>query len=222
RPPGFDDMTRIERVFRSVFSASSTDAPDGRARLKLPFTVVGDEATKFHAPDVRVGGLGPLFGGALMLGVLVLVLAFGAPGTPFALFAAVGIVLTVFITGEGWWARLAPQLWLVPLVLVAPGLVAHRRVVRVIAAGVLVAVAADAAVVGVNQWNRNTPVQAAVRSQLAQLRAGGPVEVDLGPHKAAGERLTEAGVHWTETRVLHCGAPLPLAGTFFARVCPVL
>ena len=220
RPPGFDDMTRVERVFRSVFSSSSTDAPDGRPRLKLPFTVAGDEATKFHAPDVRVGGFGPFFGGALVLAVLAFLLAASAPGALSAALAAALMTGTVLITGEGWWARLAPQLWLVPLVLVIPGLRARRWAPRTAAALVLAVLVADAGLVAVNHLNRNRTVQAEIRAQLAELRSRGPVEVDLGPHRSVSERLTEAGLRWKEAAPLHCGAPARLAGTFFGRVCP--
>jgi hypothetical protein len=219
RPPTFNDMTRVERVFRSVFSPSSTDAPDQVPRLKLPFTVVGDEVTKFHAPDVRVAGLGPFFGGALLAAALALLLAVGTAGVRLALFAAFAIAGTVLLTGEGWWARLAPQLWLVPLVLVLPAMAARARLARAAAALAVAALVVDVAIVAVNHLNRNRSVQASVRAQLAELRAEGPVEVDLGPHPALGERLTEAGVRWSEPRALHCEDPVRLAGAFFARAC---
>jgi hypothetical protein len=213
-------MSRGERLFRSVFSPSSTDEPDGRPRLKVPFTVAGDEATKFHAPDVRVGGLGPFFGGALLLAALAALLAARSPGARAAVLTAVGILGTVLITSEGWWARLAPQLWLVPVVLALPGLADRRWPARAAAVLVAVDLAANVALVGANQFARNRTVQAAVRAQLADLRLHGPVDVDLGPQVAVGERLTEAGVRWQASRTLPCSAPVPLAGTSVGRVCP--
>jgi hypothetical protein len=123
RPPGFGEMNRFERLGRSLFSASSTEAPDGRPRLKLPFTVVGDEATKFHDPEVKVSGFGPFFGGAFLLSVVAFLLARGQQGTLAAGLCGAALLGTVLLTAEGWWARIAPQLWLVPFVLALPALV---------------------------------------------------------------------------------------------------
>jgi hypothetical protein len=220
RPPGFGEMNRFERLGRSLFSASSTEAPDGRPRLKLPFTVVGDEATKFHDPEVKVSGFGPFFGGALVLSVVAFLLARGQQGTLAAGLCGATLLGTVLLTAEGWWARIAPQLWLVPFVLALPALVSPgRRRSRAVGMGVLLALLADVAVVGANYVSRNRQKQARIRQELADLRRSvDPVPVYFGIQPAVGERLTQGGVRWREVHDSSgCGAPME--GTWFTRVC---
>ncbi len=70
-PQGFERMNRFEKLAASVFSTSSNGIwiPDEagkvhgvvEARLKLPFFISEEELSVFKAPDVRLGGFGPLF-----------------------------------------------------------------------------------------------------------------------------------------------------------------
>jgi hypothetical protein len=219
RPAKFARMNRVERLARSVFSASAADVSDG-GRLKAPFTIVGDEATKFHQPDVRLGGFGPLFSGALLL---------SAAAAPFAArrnaavagAIAAALLASALVTDEAWWARFAPQLWLVPLCLALAPLAAPRRRGALIAAGLaLAALAADDALVWVNNINRNRHVQRELRAQLARLAAApAPVPVRLGLNEAAAVRLDEAGVRWRAVASLPCPERRRLVGTYTAEVC---
>jgi hypothetical protein len=220
RPESFGRMNRLERLARSTFAVTSNEIERG-ARLKVPFVVLDEEGGACGSCDIRLAGLGPLFSGALVLGAAAMWLAQRRAALAGGLLAT-ALLGTALVTAEGWWARFAPQLWLVPVALAVPALAAPgRRGARVMGTLVLLVLAADAALVGVNSLNRSRRVERALRLQLAELaRTRAPVEVRLHEFEAAGVRLSEAGVRWRAVPELHCTAPVPLAGSFRVRLCP--
>ena len=220
RPAAFAPMNRLERLARATFAVTSNHASAG-ARLKLPLTMLMEEGPPSAGCETRLGGFGPLFSGALVLSALAV--AFATRRAALAsTFSAAGILLSVLATAEGWWARLAPQLWLVPIVLaLAPLASPARRGARLLATLTLVALAADLGVVAVNDYNRGGKTQRALRSQLAALAAAGEtIDVRFQQFEAVGVRLSAAGVAWRAVEKLPCASPLPLAGSFRVELCP--
>ena len=111
-------MGRGERLLTSLLSTWEV-SPGPSVNLKLPCTVSLTEIKHFASPDVRVGGFGPLFGGALLLAIVVSgLLLWRYPGRrcehngQIVLMALIGAKTLLF--SETWWARFAPQLWLIP------------------------------------------------------------------------------------------------------------
>ena len=78
------------------------------------------------SPDPRAGGFGPLYGGCLLLALASfgLILLGRAPPAA-ALFPIFPVFLSVGLT-QTWWARWAPQGWLLPICLILPVVVAWR------------------------------------------------------------------------------------------------
>ena len=133
-PPAFLSSSPAKNLAESMFSRSR-DWPPGNT-LKAPWQVDASEWAVFEEPDVLVGGFGPLFPAALVLALILLGLSFLGPLLPgsslpgvgvfasratgavaaFAILILVGSVLPV---SGCWWARYAPQVWLVPLVALA-------------------------------------------------------------------------------------------------------
>ncbi len=219
RPEAFAAMNRFERLTRATFSSSSNFIQYG-ARLKLPFAVVDDEREQCGKCDVRMGGFGPQFSGALILSVLALSFARRGGAVRATLFAA-GLLATVLVTAEGWWARFAPQLWLVPIVLaLAPLASPGRRGARLAGALVLATMAADVALVALSDMEREVPVQHQLRRQLRELAAlPGPVDAHFDSFEAAEVRLSEAGVRWRAVTALPCSRPTRLWGSHGAELC---
>jgi hypothetical protein len=117
-------MGHIERLLVSIFSKSEITPS---IRLKVPFTFSSEEIESFGFPDVRIGGLGPLFGGALLLSLAVLGLLFwkyrGQLQETVGLFVVTGlIVLSALSFSEAWWARFAPQIWMLPVAVTVMGI----------------------------------------------------------------------------------------------------
>ncbi len=133
-PAGLAEADRFGKLFLSLFarSAEGLSAP----QVKWPFTVNPAELDAFgitspetggFGVDVRVGGFGPWFSGALLLSLLIVLLSILKPIRDFRLLAWMSVILlaTVAIPSDGWWARYVPQLGFVP-VLVALLLLASQ------------------------------------------------------------------------------------------------
>ena len=80
------------------------------------------ELYQLSIPDLRIGGFGVLFGGILIISIIVIII-----GLYFLyfknkkLFTQIGIIigtitLLILILDESWWARYMPQLYVVPIV----------------------------------------------------------------------------------------------------------
>ena len=120
-------MDKLQMFLVSYFAPS--DSIPKKLETKFPFYFNRRELALFEdlSPDPRAGGFGPLYGGCLLLalGSFGLLLLGRAP--PLAsLFPIVPILLSVGLT-QTWWARWAPQGWLIPLALLLPVLAAWRN-----------------------------------------------------------------------------------------------
>lgn len=114
------DNNRVEKLFISTFS-KTTNEFNGQIEYKIPFTMTLHELSAARATDTRIGGFGPLFGGAIILFLAACLVHFRkiiqlrTSITLGILFIV--IALSIFINPETFWARYIPQLWFVPLVL---------------------------------------------------------------------------------------------------------
>jgi hypothetical protein len=120
-------MDKLQMFLVSYFAPS--DSIPKKLETKFPFYFNRRELALFEdlSPDPRAGGFGPLYGGCLLLalGSFGLLLLGRAP--PLAsLFPIVPILLSVGLT-QTWWARWAPQGWLIPVALILPLLAAWKN-----------------------------------------------------------------------------------------------
>ncbi|PAF43963.1 hypothetical protein [Helicobacter sp. 11S02596-1] len=121
-PKIFEQLNTPEKLFVSLFSKTqniSYTSPNG-PMWKMPFFRTKNESG-FGDPDVRIGGFGYYFGGVVILSVIFLYRIrreFATPaGKKFGLlFLLIGA--TIAINPESWWARYAPQIWLLPVVII--------------------------------------------------------------------------------------------------------
>lgn len=120
---GLDAMLKLDRVqifFMSYFAP--TEIVADKVKTKFPFWLNRRELSVFEdlTPDARSGGYGPLYGGCLLLAMASLGVTFLGQGPPIAaLFPIIPLVLSVGLT-QTWWARWAPQGWLIPTALLIP------------------------------------------------------------------------------------------------------
>lgn len=116
-PGDFITKDRFRKLFYSLFSRSDNNLSH-MPQLKIPFTIHKRELAAFDVQDARYGGFGPLFGSIILLlipGAFV-VLFKAKRWVKWILFITAGmIVASTLISPEAWWARLSPQLWLLPL-----------------------------------------------------------------------------------------------------------
>ena len=74
-PKDFYGANHLKRLMISIFSKSENIRAPNSASFKYPFTVSRRELRSFVGADTRVGGFGPLFGGAIILGLVIILLA---------------------------------------------------------------------------------------------------------------------------------------------------
>ena len=120
---GLDAMLKLDRLQIFVMSYfAPTEIVADRVKTKFPFALNRRELSVFEdlIPDARAGGFGPLYGGCLLLalGSLGLILL-GSPPPFISLFPILPVILSVGLT-QTWWARWAPQGWLIPATLMVP------------------------------------------------------------------------------------------------------
>jgi len=127
---GLDVMPKLDRlqVFLMSYMAP-TEVIATKPKMKFPFWLNRRELSVFEdlAPDARAGGFGPLYGASLVLAVASLGLIFiGKPPGLASFFPVVPVLLSVSLT-QTWWARWAPQGWLIPLTLLLPLICAWKN-----------------------------------------------------------------------------------------------
>ncbi len=203
RPADFQNLSPAHRLFRSVFAVSEDAMTPRSSHAKLPFSVSWVEVAEFRTGyQVRVAGWGPFFGGALILASLLLAWLFWThpriAGGSIPLLAV--ILATLFVNPEAWWARYAPQAWLLPCVVAGAALMAGGWARRF--AFVLLAVLS---------LNVGLVSAANLRGALVESRKIGrqlerinlkrqPVVIHFGWFRSLRVRLTEAGIHFREVQ----------------------
>jgi hypothetical protein len=209
---GFLAHSRLARVALSILAESRNDM-GADPTLKWPFAWAAGETVPFRWPDVRFGGFGPLFSGALVFSLAALLAALRSDRRAVALAAAVaaGLVATALVNPHAWWARYAPQVWLVPIVLaLGASTRTGGRAALALAAATFLTTAVDAGLVGTNAVHRGRMRSVALKAQLASL-AREPVPVAIRFRPPFGEshrlRLHDAGVRFVEADPLPCARP---------------
>lgn len=116
-PHNFLKMNRFKKLAYSLFCMSDQDA-SRMPKAKVPFSIHEREITAFNNGSPRYGGFGPFFGSILFIVIITALIVIYKLRRVILLFsfipAGVILVLTLF-NAEAWWARLSPQLWLLPI-----------------------------------------------------------------------------------------------------------
>ncbi|MCE5231252.1 hypothetical protein LLG95_16875 [bacterium] len=117
RPANFKNINRLQRFGMSVLSRTSNIYSVGNARIKWPFLIYEDELRDIKGTDLRIGGFGPLYSGALILSLVILALA-AWKSRRMALAGGIFMVALLFVAlvhPDAWWGRYVPHLWLIPI-----------------------------------------------------------------------------------------------------------
>ncbi|GEB33615.1 MULTISPECIES: hypothetical protein [Brevibacillus] len=204
-PHDFKDINSLSKLGISLFAQSENIATPKETTLKWPFTFSEQELKVFLAPDVRVAGFGPWFGGAVLLAFLiVLALLFGRErrkALPL-LVASIILLITVLINPESWWARYVPQLWLIPLLVTLAGWDAQAALTRYGSRILLAVMLVNMLLVGSAHMLGQRSINAMAEQQLQEIKASNKTMiVDFRHFNANRIRLQEAGIPYIEQKV---------------------
>lgn len=207
-PTNFSGTTSPQRLFLSLFSKGADEsilAPGGDStHLKVPFTLYKSEIRPYLGFDIRVAGFGPWFSGALVLAFVLLVLLI----VDFArrrdrilgagLLVVALLVATVLVNPESWWARYAPQIWMVPVIIAALGLMRRSsRLATTLAVAVCAVLFVNAMFVETinfsNVIHGRNEVSAALDT-IAKWPNG--AELQQGDFDVSFVRFQERGIKW--------------------------
>lgn len=198
-PPEFLARDRLENLAASVFSRSFDWPP--QSTLKAPWKIGRDEWTAFEEPDVLVGGFGPLFAAALLLSLVLLGVGWWQGGrTPRICGAVILIIVgSVLPVSAGWWARYAPQIWMIPFVALLP--LAPRiksRRLSLLLWLTLIVLAINVGGIGYVNLRANWKATRETGEILEDLRSHAPFRVAFGNFRSNRFRLGEAGIPFVE------------------------
>jgi hypothetical protein len=200
RPAGFDRRNRFERLAISLFAKPTIGE---EAKITFPLMFTKKELFEFFYPDVKCGGFGPLFSGILVLSLVGLSsgLTNFRENKNFYL-VILFLVFSVLIHPECWFARYAPQLWLVPILSFA-FLGFNRKTCSVrpwVAAGMAL-VFFNVSLIGLPYAYRQLKSSHTVQEQLKELsRRKMPLNVDFFQFRSNRIRLNEYQISYIESQ----------------------
>lgn len=203
-PHNFKEINALQKLGTSLFSKSANIATPNDTTFKWPFTVTFDELMVFYGPDVRVSGMGPLFGGILLLCCLLLILLLTsdrAKSKPFLVISAL-LLLTVIVNPESWWARYVPQLWLIPILIAIAGWGADKRLTHTITTVIVVVLTVNMLLVGTAHTVGQVIINSYAKQQLQDIKnSNKTLTVDFHHFSAIRIRLQEAGIPFVEQKI---------------------
>lgn len=218
--PGFVAQSRVVQLVRSIFSRS-TDDDRHPPHWKLPFTVHAGEFSAFTTVDTRIGGWGPLFGGALLVTWAMLAVAVAARVTHARMLALIslGFFLSALAIPFGYYSRYTPQLWfacLPPLMIAGP----RWRAPKVLLTGLLVCNWLIVVGVCLGSQLLNERLHREQLRALAQAAGGGVVTFTYveEPFVNVDLHFDAYGIHYRKVDSLTCDRPARLLRTH-AMLC---
>jgi hypothetical protein len=203
-PPNFTNVNRIEKLYLSVFSRSQNKVGKP-GHLKNPFTVLDSEISSFKDPDVRIGGWGPLFGALAILsaGAMVILLLVSRRTALVASLLIGAILFVTLLNSDSWWARYAPQLWLIPVLVLSALWLIKNKWLTVIGLLLASAMLVNMLLISNQYISFNIEENRYSRTTMNSLQEDKKqIILYNGPLEATGVRLREYGIPylWVEHR----------------------
>lgn len=139
----FINKNRFEKFFISIFSVPEKNNWKN-PEFSIPFS------TTHYIPIVGnlFGGFGPLFSGIIILSTLLLPVIKGINNW----LVLSGITASIFVTAAAWWARLTPQTWWLPILIVSFSWHNKTVSIRILSIIILILLATNSAITGNAMW----------------------------------------------------------------------
>lgn len=133
QPKSFGKKNSIEKFFISTFSKTENVGYGSKEpQIKLPIRVYRSEISELFAPDVRMGGFGPLF--ALMFTLSIIYIIYNLfyfvkndkKNLKYIALPFLAIIISMVLIGEAWWARYVPHLYYIVVASVLLGIYTNK------------------------------------------------------------------------------------------------
>jgi hypothetical protein len=198
-PADFQTMNRFEKLFVSTFAETENASGLRSAHWKWPFTVSREELKAIWL-DTRIAGFGPLFGGAVLLSLILLATAWPLDKKKTLAYSCIGllIICSALVNSEAWWARYAPQLWLLPVLCAILGLALNSKPQGILGLAIVLVLSLNLYTVSASYFERQSKENVILQGQLAEMRRAHLVLVSFRSKYSNRVRLAEAGVHYRE------------------------
>lgn len=151
-PEVLESMLATERFFYSLFSETHSGYAD-TPQLKPPFSISSQELRAAGGVDVRLSGFGPFFSGIFLLAIAAAAALIARPRwrnntALWLLLVSTGMMFSVIVMPQNWWARYVPQFWFVPVGIAAAALAANSRVSQLLGGLIAAVMLLNAMIVG--------------------------------------------------------------------------
>jgi hypothetical protein len=198
-PANFIGKDSVSLLFYSIFSKSdNVRGTEKMARLKIPFTVSKDELGAFTDTNAKQGGFGPLFGGAILIslsiiiGILLILFSpskkkgseksklGGEKSVPegaslpiiyLGLFSLALLLATCLVNPASSLARFVPQMWLFPVISVLLAYSVKNRALRMLGHLILMLLVLNNVLIGYTYYSYNLKITRAYNQRLEQMAA---------------------------------------------------
>lgn len=227
RPKNFIELNRLEKIWLSIFGKPEIRvAPSQPA---IPFWTTIDDVKIFRGADVRVAGWGPLFSGAIILagiGLFLIILRFNRNRHVVLLSLAtiIAVLLTILVNSESWWARLAPQVYLIPLIISITLLFFADRISRIFGFLIITILIINSSLIAYVNFQHNYQISAILRNQLQKLASfNGKIDVYFNTFWSNRNRFDKSGIPYTEVSSLQelpCQSKFGFAGSIIVFCLP--
>jgi len=225
-PANFIGKDPVSLLFFSIFAKSdNVRGMDKKAEWKIPFTVSKEELRAFTDTNAKQGGFGPLFGGAILLSLVIVFgtslrlyrggqhLAEGRPADPYGERSAEGradiflgisclglLLSTCVINPASSLARFVPQMWLFPLMAV---MLAYRfpgSWLRGVGSFIIGTLLVNNLLVGITYFQYNSQIRRVYQERLEKMAgrsAEKPIPVYFGHFRTSSTlRFDRLGIRY--------------------------
>ena len=172
------DFLEQNRIMTFIISYASVSDPKN---AKSPRYFWSSDSWEYRGPDARFGGFGPFYLIFVAVGlVLILLVRVG-----WGLWAVSFCLATVFITSACWWARLAPQAWLIPCIsMIAVYGKTDGKVIKTLVVSMMIMALGNSAMITTKNWTDHFRRSTRFHQDVAYiLKCEKPVPVNVSGNR---------------------------------------
>lgn len=203
QPSSFKNMNRFERLFQSIFSKAIWSQSPLNNELKFPGTYSYQEKTNYEIADGAMAGFGPYFSLTFLICLLVFPITYFYNKKIFFLASTsiFLILLSVFISRIGWYARYAPQFYLICIIISTSLFLIKKWWVFLIGCFCLFSLFKNDDMIYRIYYTHQRKITHQVNSKLNELAMRKDfVKVYFGPFNSNRERFREEKIKFTEVK----------------------